>query len=317
MYSGASAVTPPPRQGERPPGRVAVIARSVLRERAVVVGLVIVVCLVAAAFAAPLAAAWLGHGPTQQFRDTALSDMGLPVGPSRGFPFGADDSGRDVLVRTLYGARLSLLIALPATTLAMVIGTLIGLVAGYLGGAADRILSQTIDVALSFPFIVTALSLIAFARGADGASRIDPAWLVIIVIALFSWTGFARLVRGLTLELRQQPFVEAAAMSGASRIRILWREILPNIAPSVIVYWAIQLPNNIIAEATLSFLGVGVQAPTPSLGNMLADAQRSSMYQVQPWFLLGPGITLFLIVVGFNSLSSGLRDLLDPHRNQD
>ncbi|CAG9265618.1 Peptide ABC transporter permease [Paraburkholderia unamae] len=313
MSRGLPALSTPV-AGAQPARRAAGITGALLRERSVVVGLLIVVCVAAAALAAPLVAAWLGHGPTQQFRDTALSEMGLPVGPSRAFPFGADDNGRDVFVRTLYGARLSLLIALPATTLAMVVGTVIGLVAGYLGGNADRILSQAIDVTLSFPFVVTSLSLIAFARGADGTSVVNPATLVIVVIALFSWTYFARLVRGLTLALRSQPFVEAAAMTGAGRLRILWREILPNIAPAVIVYWAVQLPNNIIAEATLSFLGVGVQAPTASLGNMIADAQRSSMYQVQPWFLLGPGIMLFLIVVGFNSLSSGLRDVLDPSR---
>ncbi|WP_069263990.1 ABC transporter permease [Paraburkholderia nodosa] len=314
MSRSSPAITPAG-QGERPANGAWRLVRRLLRERAVVVGLLIVACVVGAALAAPLAAAWLGHGPTQQFRDTALSDMGLPVGPSRAFPFGADDNGRDVLVRTLYGARLSLLIALPATTLAMMFGTAIGLAAGFLGGATDRILSQAIDVALSFPFVVTSLSLLAFARGADGESVVDPAFLVVIVIALFSWTAFARLARGLTLALRQQPFVEAAAMSGAGRLRVVWREILPNIAPAVIVYWAVQLPTNIIAEATLSFLGVGVQAPSPSLGNMIADAQRSSMYQVQPWFLLGPGITLFLIVVGFNSLGSGLREVLDPNRS--
>lgn len=301
--------------GESAAHRAWRLARRLLRERAVVVGLAILVCVVGAALAAPLVAAWLGHGPTQQFRDTALSDMGLPVGPSRAFPFGADDNGRDVLVRALYGARLSLLIALPATTLAMLFGTAIGLAAGFIGGATDRVLSQAIDVALSFPFVVTSLSLLAFARGADGESVVDPAFLVVIVIALFSWTAFARLTRGLTLALRQQPFIEAAAMSGAGRLRVICREILPNIAPAVIVYWAVQLPTNIVAEATLSFLGVGVQAPSPSLGNIIADAQRSSIYQVQPWFLLGPGITLFLIVVGFNSLSSGLREVLDPHRS--
>ncbi|KLU25223.1 peptide ABC transporter permease [Caballeronia mineralivorans PML1(12)] len=290
------------------------LARILWREPSVRIGSVLVFLVLLAALGAPWVSAWLGHGPTQQFRDVALSETGLPVGPSAAFPLGADDNGRDVLVRTLYGARISLLIAIPSTTLAMVIGTSIGLIAGFFGGITDRVVSQGIDVALSFPFVVTALSLLAFNRGADGQSLINPMLVVIIVISFFSWTYFARLTRGLVLSMRHLPFIEAAAVAGASRRRIVFREILPNVAPSVLVYWAVQLPNNIIAEATLSFLGVGVQAPAASWGNMIADAQRSSMYQVQPWFLLGPSIALFITVVGFNTISSGLRNVLDPQR---
>jgi peptide/nickel transport system permease protein len=298
---------------EKAPVRAGIVA-ALWRERSTRIGMGLVLLVLLAALGAPWVSAWLGHDPTQQFRDTALSDTGLPVGPSLAFPLGADDNGRDVLVRTLYGARISLLIAIPATTLAMLVGTTVGLIGGFFGGATDRVVSQGIDVALSFPFIVTALSLLALNRGADGQSLLNPMLVVVMVISFFSWTSYARLTRGLVLTMRHLPFVEAAATAGASKRRIILREILPNVTPSVLVFWAVQLPGNIIAESTLSFLGVGVQAPIASWGNMIADAQSSSMYQVQPWFLLGPSIALFVTVIGFNTISSGLRNILDPDR---
>lgn len=289
------------------------LLRRVWRENSARRGLIIVLLVVMAACSAPLVAAWLGHGETEQFRDTALSDMGIPIGPTRDFPLGADDNGRDVLVRTLYGTRISLLVAVPATTLAMVIGLLVGLVSGYRGGRIDQVCQQLINLVLSFPFVVTALSLLALNHSSDGGVKVDPAWVVIAVITFFSWGYFARLTRGVVLQLRHQEFIEAAELMGMTRWRILWREILPAVLPTVGVYWAIQLPTNIIAEATLSFLGVGVPAPLASLGNMIADVQRSAMYQAQPWFLAAPALALFFTVLGFNSLSSGLRNIFDPH----
>lgn len=289
------------------------IWRRLWRETSVKTGLVIVVVMVLSAMAAPLIAAWLGHGETEQFRDTTLSDMGIPVGPSLSFPLGADDNGRDVLVRTLYGTRISLLVAVPATTLAMLIGLLVGLVSGYLGGRVDALLQQLINLVLSFPFVVTALSLLALNHGVDGAARVSPSLVVIVVITFFSWGYFARLTRGLVLDIRHQEYIAAAALMGVPTWRILWRDIIPAVAPSVGIYWAIQLPANIVAEATLSFLGVGIPAPAASLGNMIADVQRTAMYQAQPWFLVAPALALFLTVLGFNSLSSGLRNVFDPH----
>jgi len=284
------------------------------QERSVRIGALLIGLVVLAAISAPLFAYITGHGPTEQFSDIALTEMGLPTGPTAEFWLGADGTGRDVFIRVLYGARTSLLVAIPATTLAMIIGTIIGLISGYLAGRVDRIVSQIIDIALSFPFVVTALSLLTLNRSANGQPVIDPILVVIIVISLFSWTFFARLTRGLVLNMRKSPHVEAALTTGASQLRILSREILPNIAPAIIVYWAIQLPANIVAEATLSFLGVGIQVPTPSWGNMIAEAQRTSLYQVQPWFLFGPALALFITVAGFNTLSAGLRNVLDPHR---
>lgn len=287
--------------------------RTLLQDRSVLVGTCIVGLVLTAALAAPLATFLLGHGPVEQFPDTALDEMGLPVGPSLAFPLGADGNGRDVLVRTLYGAQVSLMVGIPATTLALVIGSLAGVVGGFFGGTLDRIISQCVDVILSFPFVVTALSLLALNRGA-GQPIIPPMLVVILVIALFSWTFFARLTRGLVGELRHSPMVEASVTIGASRLRIMLLDILPNVLPTLLVYWAVQLPANIIAEATLSFLGLGIQAPLASWGNMIAEAQKTSLYQDQPWFLAGPAVALFLTVVGFNTLSAGLRTVLDPHR---
>ncbi|ANZ23978.1 ABC transporter permease [Rhodococcus aetherivorans] len=297
---------------EAPPVSRGEAIRALMQDHSARFGAWTVLLVIVAAAAAPLVAAVVGHGPTEQFRQEALDASGIPVGPSFGFWLGADGEGRDVLVRTLYGAQISLLVGIPATTLAMVIGTVVGLTSGFMGGAFDRVTGQVIDVVLSFPFVVTALSLLALNRGGDGRPVISPVLVVIAIISAFSWTFFARLSRGMAVALRSQPFVDAAVTLAAGRRYILFREILPNVVPVIAVYWAVQLPTNIVAEATLSFLGVGIQAPTPSLGNMIADAQRTSIYQVQPWYLLGPAVALFVVVLGFNTFSSGLRNVLDP-----
>lgn len=300
----------------RSPSATFILLKRLWCERAVRTGAVVVGIVLLAALSAPVVGNLLGHGPLEQFEDTALNEMGLPIGPTLEFPLGADGNGRDVLVRTLYGAQVSLIVGIPATTIAMIIGTAIGLVSGFFAGRTDRIISQGIDVALSFPFVVTALSLLALNRGGTGQPIVPPVVVVITIISLFSWAYFARLTRGLVLELRTSPMVEASRTIGASWARIIWFDVLPNILPTVFVYWAVQLPANIVAEATLSFLGVGIQAPMPSWGNMIAEAQRTSLYQDQPWFLAGPGLALFLTVVGFNTLSAGLRNVLDPNRRR-
>lgn len=290
--------------------------RAVWSERSVRVGVILVLVVLAGALLAPWVAHVLGHGPNQQFPDRALSKDGVPIGPSSDFWLGADGTGRDVLVRTLYGARVSLLVGLPATLVAMVVGTAVGVASGFLGGRVDTVLSQVVDAVLSFPFVVTALSMVALNRSADGSPRVDPVVLLVVVIAGFSWTWFARLTRGLTVELRSRPFIEAAQTLGVSRWRLMTHEVLPNVAPVVVVFAAVQLPANIVAEATLSFLGIGVQAPTASWGSMIADAQRTALYQIQPAYLLGPALGLILTVVAFNTLGNGLRTVLDPQRGR-
>lgn len=297
-----------------PPTAPVVAGRTV--DRGLIFGGAIVAFVVLAALAAPLVAAVTGHGPNDQFANETLNDAGLPITGGNGFLLGADGSGRDVFVRVLYGARISLAIGIPATTLAMVIGVAVGLIGGYLDGRVDAVTSELTNVALAFPFLVTALSVVTLNRGTAGTTLIDPMLVVIGIITLFSWTYFARLVRGLVIELKSRPFVLAAIGAGASPARVLWREILPNIAPAVIVYWAVQLPINIVAEATLSYLGVGIRPPTPSWGTMIANAQDTALYQVQPFMLIAPAAALFITVLGFNILSTSLRNILDPVRTR-
>jgi peptide/nickel transport system permease protein len=309
----SNAIAVPPQLAEIPAGRGFELARTALRERSVRIGLITVGIVVAAAFAAPLVALLFGHGVTEQFPSIALDPAGVPIGPTVDFWLGADRNGRDVLVRSLYGARTSLLVGIPTTTVAMLIGTSVGVAAGFYGGRTDRILSQLTDVVLSFPFIVISLSLVTLNRTPAGDTIVSPTILVIVVISIFAWTYFARLTRGLVMDIRSHAFVEASITLGVSRSRIIVTDILPCIAPSVIVYWAVQLPQNIIAESTLSFIGVGIQAPQPSLGNIIFDAQSSGLYQVQPLYLITPIVLLVVIVVGFNTVSTGLRNVLDPH----
>lgn len=286
--------------------------RSFRTDPALVAGTLLVGVVAAAALLAPVAAAIVGHGPNDQFPDETLDAAGLPITGGHGFLLGADGSGRDVFIRTLYGARVSLGIGIPATTIAMIAGVLVGLVGGYFGGRVDAVLSELTNIALAFPFLVTALSVVTLNRGTAGTTLIDPIFVVIGVVALFSWTYFARLVRNSVIEIKTKPFVLAAIGAGSTHTRVIVREILPNIAPTVIIYWAVQLPVNIIAEASLSYLGVGIKAPTPSWGTMIANAQDSALYQPQPLMLIAPATALFITVFGFNVLSTRLRNRFDP-----
>ncbi|MCS5724084.1 ABC transporter permease [Herbiconiux sp. CPCC 203407] len=286
--------------------------RAFLRDRAAIAGFVLIGLVVLGAVAAPLVAAIVGHGPLEQLADEALSDTGLPISGGNGFLLGADANGRDVFVRTLYGAQVSLFVGLTSTTIALVLGTAVGLVAGYVGGRTDTVLSSFTDIALAFPFLITALSVVTLNRGPQGDDLVDPAWVVIGIVALFSWTYFARLVRGLVIELKSRAFIQAAVGSGAGRTRIILTEILPNVLPAAVIYWAVQLPANIIGEASLSFLGVGIKAPTPSWGTMIANAQQTGLYQYQPWLLLAPAISLFITILGFNLVSTQARRRFDP-----
>lgn len=286
--------------------------RGLLADRGLLSGAVIIGVVIAAALLAPVFAALLGHGPDEQFPDDTLDAAGLPITGGHGFLLGADGSGRDVLVRTLYGARVSLAIGIPATTIAMIVGVVVGLTGGYFGGRIDALLSELTNVALAFPFLVTALSVVTLNRGTAGSTLVSPAVVVIGVVALFSWTYFARLVRNLVIEVKAKPFVLAAVGAGASHTRVIVREILPTIIPTIVIYWAVQLPTNIIAEASLSYLGVGIRPPTPSWGTMIANAQDSALYQTQPWMLIAPAIGLFVTVLGFNLLATRLRSRFDP-----
>ena len=265
-----------------------------------------IVLLILMAISAPLLAKAIGVGPYVQDRVNGLTESGIPRGPSMKAWFGYDAVGRDILVRIIYGSRVSLFIGVVSTSIALVIGVTIGMFAGYFGGIVDAILSGLMDVVLSFPFLLTALTLVAI---------FDPSvYISIMIIAFFGWVYIARIVRGQVLSLREKEFVEAARSLGASDMRIMFGDILPNLVAPIIVYSTLLIPTNILAEATLSFLGLGVKPPTATWRQMHAEAQE--VYTVAWWFMLFPGLALLVTVLAFNLLGDGLRDALDPRATQ-
>lgn len=279
------------------------LAWARLRRDRVAMGSAVVIVLVAlAAITAPLFAALVGHGPNEQFRDTGLTVAGLPKGPSGRFWLGTDDLGRDVFVRVLYGARVSLFAGVLASLIAVAIGVLIGLSAGYLGGVVDTVLSRFIDVVLSFPFLLFAIALVAI---------VGPSLAISVgVIAFFSWASVGRLVRGQAMSIKEKEYVEAARSLGARDARIMFVDVLPNLLGPVIVYTTLLIPAAIAFEATLSFLGLGVLPPTATWGNMLSESVQ--YYKVAWWFVIFPGAALLITTLAFNLLGDGIRDALDP-----
>lgn len=264
----------------------------------VYVGGFIVLLLVVCAVFAPVLAL---HNPTTQFQN-GLNMDGTPVGPSKFFPFGADDVGRDVYSRLIYGSRVSLIVGVVATVISLVIGTTLGLISGYFGGFIDTFIMRVTDTILAFPFLLFALALVTIL----GSSLTN----VLITIGILGWGVMARVVRGQVLSVKEFEYVQAARALGASTPRILFRVILPNILGPIIVLATLAVSQNILTEAGLSFLGVGVQPPTPSWGNMIYAGVQD--YQFAPWLMVYPGLALLLAVLGFNLLGDGLRDILDP-----
>jgi len=227
--------------------------------------------------------------------------------------FGVDPLGRDVFARVLYGARVSLLVAFVATGISMIVGVVLGLVAGYFRGAVDMGISRLIDVLLAFPILLLALgvaSACSLGHGCLGGVLKPGLIVVIFVIAFVNWTYIARIVRGQVLSLRKEEFVEAARSLGASNSRIIFKEILPNLVTPIIVYATLLIPQNILFEAALSFLGAGVQPPTASWGAMLADA--TSIFNSAWWYMIFPGVALLVTVLAFNLVGDGLQDALQP-----
>lgn len=274
------------------------------KDPASVISAITIVLIVLLAVGAPLVAALTGHGPAQQFRETGLSPTGIPVGPNSEFWLGTDQLGRDVLVRLVYGARVSLLVGVVASLIAATIGILIGTIAGFFGGHVDTVLSRIIDLVMSVPFLLVAIALVSVLGPSLGLS--------LVVIIFFSWTGLGRVIRGQVLAIREREFIEAARSLGESRWSMMFRDVLPNLVVPIVVYTTLMIPAAIVFEATLSFLGLGIVPPTPSWGNMLAEAANGSMYMVAPWMLLAPGLALLALTLSFNLLGDGLRDALDP-----
>jgi peptide/nickel transport system permease protein len=286
--------------------------RRLRKDRVALVSLGFVVFLVIVALAAPLIVKILGL-PSPYTQNLNLTDeFGSPLGPSGAHPFGVDQLGHDVMSRVIYGTRVSLEVGIVGTSIATVIGVSFGLVAGYYRGWVDTLLSRTVDVVLSIPVLLLGLGIGAACavRGCIGGAISPGTSVIIFLIALVNWTYIFRIVRGLVLSLREREFVDAARALGASDARIMFREILPNLVAPVIVYATLLIPLNILLEASLSFLGVGVRPPTASWGQMIAAA--TPIFNTAWWYMTFPGVALLLTVLAFNLLGDGLRDALNP-----
>jgi peptide/nickel transport system permease protein len=281
---------------------------------ALVGGVVIFLLLLIAIFGGPLAESITGH-PQNQTYNNMTDAYGVPLGPNSSFWFGADSSGRDLFVLTMYGARTSLFVGVVASGLALLIGLVVGLAAGFFGGWADTVLSRVGDVLLAVPQILIAVGVVAACSttksGCLGGALQPGITVVIAVITLFSWSYIARIVRGYTLSLREKEFVESARAAGASNLRIIATEVFPNLLGPLIVYATLLIPTNILFEASLSYLGLGVPATQASWGSILSQVSSSGLYNVAWWLMLFPGAMLIITTLAFNLLGDGLRDAFD------
>jgi ABC-type dipeptide/oligopeptide/nickel transport system permease subunit len=300
----------PPEQAARIEGRGPwrLAYERLRRDRAATISMVVIVIIVLVAIFAPLFATVTGHGVLQQFTTKGLTPDGIPKGPSKHFLLGNDDLGRDLLVRVAYGARISLLVGVVATFFTVLIGVLVGLAAGYLGTAVDTVLARIIDVVLSIPFLLFALSLASVTHA--GLT------IVIVVLSAFGWAAIARIVRGQVLTVREREYIEAARSLGAGSLRIMFIDILPNVLAPIIVYTTLLIPVSITGEATLSFLGVGVQPPTADWGAMISTASNNDLYVHAWWYLVFPSVALLITTLSFNIFGDGVRDAFDPRADR-
>jgi peptide/nickel transport system permease protein len=287
------------------------------RDRVAMAGGVVVVFLIIVATIAPLIVSLFGHPPNEFHQTLINADTQLPSarfgGMNRDFLFGVEPlNGRDLFSRVIYGSRISLLIAFLATALSVIIGVIFGVIAGYLGGWVDAAISRTMDVFLAFPLLLFAIALAGVIpdRGFGLSGDTLRIALLVFIIGFFNWPYIGRIIRGQTLSLREREFVDAARSLGARRPYIIIREVLPNLVAPILVYSTLLIPTNILFEAALSFLGVGVRPPTATWGGMLSDA--TSWYQTAPYFMVFPGLAIFITVLAFNLFGDGLRDALDP-----
>jgi peptide/nickel transport system permease protein/oligopeptide transport system permease protein len=296
--------------------------RRLRKDKVALGGGVFLIFLMVVAIFAPFIVNLLGDPPGefhQNLVDTANGTL-FPKGGFGGWSWhhlmGIEPvNGRDIFSRIVYGARISLLIAFFATLLSVLIGTSMGIVAGFFGGWVDAVISRLMDMFLAFPLLVFAIALVGIipdqAFGLQGNQL--RVVLLVFVIGFFNWPYIGRIVRGQTLSLREREYVEAARSLGAKRKYILFTELMPNLVAPILVYSTLLIPTNILFEAALSFLGVGVQPPTPSWGGMLSDAVS---YYTLPTFMLWPGLAIFSTVLAFNLFGDGLRDALDPRSNR-
>jgi peptide/nickel transport system permease protein len=277
---------------EQIPRRRASAWRYFRRNWLAVAGLVVLTLMILVAVAAPLVTA---YDP-----DEVSYDFLAPPSPEH--PLGTDDVGRDELSRLIYASRVSLTVGISVSLLAVLLGSLVGSTAGYYGGRTDSLISGGINVLLSIPLIPLAMVLGAFLK--------TDLLFVVLILGFLSWTGVARVIRAEFLSLKEREFVMAARLIGVSDLRIIARHVLPNVVPVIIVAATLQVAAAILAESALSYLGYGIQPPTPSWGNMLQNAQR--FFRIHPMLAIYPGILISLTVICINFVGDGLRDALDP-----
>lgn len=278
------------------------IWRRFRQDRLAVAGLVVIGLLVAVAVFAP----WIApHDPTKQY-DEGLTAQGMPVGPSSQFWLGTDTLGRDLLSRLLYGARVSLVVGVFANGFALLLGVIFGLVAGYFRGWVETLLMRMTDVMMAFPIYLLAVALVAVLK--------PSIWILILVIGIVYWTPMTRVIHGEVLSIREKEFVDAARLTGCSDLRILVRHILPHLVAVILVYTSLGLATTILFEATLSYIGLGVQPPTPSWGQMISEGQP--YYLSAPHLVLYPGLAIMVTVLAFNLVGDGLRDAFDPQQRR-
>jgi peptide/nickel transport system permease protein len=281
-------------------------------DRVAMVSAGFIIFLILLAIFAPLIIKLLGlPGPNVQ-DPNATDAFGSPLGPTAAHPFGVDQVGRDVASRVIYGTRVSLVVGIFGTAIATVIGTVMGLVAGFYRGWVDTAVSRFVEVFLAFPVLILGLGIGAACgvRGCAGGLIQPGIGTVLFIITIASFTYIARIARGQVLSLREKEFVEASRSLGASNGRILFREILPNLMAPLIVYASLLVPVNILFEAALSYLGVGIRPPTASWGQMISDA--TPIFNTAWWYMVFPGAALLLTVLAFNLVGDGLLDALNP-----
>ncbi len=276
--------------------------RRFLRDRFALTGGVIVLLVVVVTLGAP----WFApYDPLKQFME-GLTERGMPIPANAQFPLGTDDLGRDLLSRLIWGGRISILVGVLANIVSIGVALLLGGSAGYFGGWFDTLVMRSVDVILSVPSLLLMIAL---------ATVLPPgAFTVVLVISIFGWAYPSRVFRSQVLSIRQRPFIEAARSIGAKESRVLLLHVLPQLLPTVIVYFTIRVPAAILTEAGLSFLGLGISPPTPSWGNIILSGSR--MYRTAPWIVIDPGLCIMLTVLGFNLLGDGLRDALDPRERR-
>jgi peptide/nickel transport system permease protein len=276
------------------------VFRHLLQQKLLFVAIATIAVVTLGAIFAPLIAP---YSPNFQFAD-GLSDMGGPLPPDQKFVLGTDLLGRDLLSRVIYGARTSLIVGIAANLVAVFIGTALGLIAGFVRGAVGNAIMRFTDLMLAFPALILAIALAAILR--------PSLWIVILVIALVNWTWVCRVIYTQTIALTEREYIEAVRSLGAGPLRIVVRHLIPHLVPTIIVWGTLGIATAVQLEATLSYLGVGVQPPTPSWGNIIFENQN--YFTTAPWLVLIPGVSIIVLALSFNVLGDALRELVDPTR---